>query len=86
MSSTVNLASAGDVVLGLITTINENRAYLSEIDGLIVTKLDGTAKGGAVFAICHGLKVPVAFVGTGEAKEDIEEFNLARFIDTFFKV
>jgi len=59
---------------------------VSEIDGLIVTKLDGTAKGGAVFAICHGLKVPVAFVGTGEAKEDIEEFNLARFIDTFFKV
>ena len=35
MSATVNLATAGDVVLELITTINENRAYLSEIDGAI---------------------------------------------------
>ncbi|MFH0919906.1 MAG: signal recognition particle-docking protein FtsY [Fibrobacterota bacterium] len=56
-----------------------------DVDGLIVTKLDGTAKGGALFSICRELKVPVDFIGTGEALEDIEPFDAGRFIDAFFK-
>lgn len=59
---------------------------VSEINGLVVTKLDGTARGGAVFSICHQLKIPVAFIGTGEAAEDIERFDMQGFIDAFFKV
>ena len=52
-----------------------------ELDGLILTKLDGTAKGGVVLAICDEYKTPVAFVGTGEGLEDIEEFDAKTFAD-----
>ena len=58
---------------------------VSEIDALVVTKLDGTARGGAVFSICHQLKIPIAFIGTGESAEDLEQFDIKRFIDAFFK-
>ena len=51
------------------------------IDGIILTKLDGTAKGGFVLSLCNELQVPVAFVGTGEKLDDIELFDKDAFID-----
>lgn len=54
------------------------------IDGIILTKLDGTAKGGFVVSLCNELEVPVAFVGTGEKLEDIEVFNKDEFIEGMF--
>jgi fused signal recognition particle receptor len=57
---------------------------VSEINGLVVTKLDGTAKGGAVFSICRQLRIPLAFIGTGEGIEDIEVFDLNQFVEAFF--
>jgi fused signal recognition particle receptor len=54
------------------------------LDGLIVTKLDGTAKGGVVFAIVHELKVPVRFLGTGEKLDDLAEFWPMDFVDALF--
>jgi fused signal recognition particle receptor len=52
-----------------------------EITGLILTKLDGTAKGGIVFAIKEELGVPVRFVGTGEKADDFAEFEPHAFVD-----
>lgn len=52
-----------------------------EIDGLILTKLDGTAKGGIVFAIARELHLPVYMIGLGEKPEDLKPFNPEFFVD-----
>lgn len=54
------------------------------IDGIVLTKLDGTAKGGFVISLCDEYDVPVAFVGTGEGVDDIAPFNSEEFIDGLF--
>lgn len=53
-------------------------------DGIILTKLDGTAKGGIVISIKHQLNIPVKFVGVGEAVEDLQEFNPEGFVNALF--
>ena len=55
-----------------------------DLDGIVLTKLDGTAKGGFVFSLCGELKVPVVFAGVGEKIEDIELFNAEQFVEGFF--
>ena len=50
------------------------------IDGIIITKLDGTAKGGAIFSIAEALKVPILYIGIGEKPEDLIEFNSKEFV------
>lgn len=55
------------------------------ISGLIVTKLDGTAKGGIVFAITRELNIPVRFIGVGEKLEDLQPFDRQLFIDALFQ-
>ncbi|MGI5835550.1 MAG: signal recognition particle-docking protein FtsY [Chloroflexota bacterium] len=52
-----------------------------EIDGLVVAKLDGTAKGGVIFAIADQLGLPIYYVGTGEKLDDIAEFNADQFVE-----
>lgn len=52
-----------------------------DIDGIILTKLDGTAKGGVVLAIADRLEVPVVYVGVGEGIDDLEDFDSREFID-----
>lgn len=54
-----------------------------KIDGIILTKLDGSAKGGIVFAIQAALKVPIYFIGTGEQAIDLHAFNPKLFVDEF---
>jgi fused signal recognition particle receptor len=54
------------------------------VTGIVLAKLDGTAKGGVVLAIRDQLKIPVKFIGLGETPEDIETFDPARFIDALF--
>ncbi len=56
------------------------------ITGVVLAKLDGTAKGGVVFAIARELGVPVRFVGTGEGIEDLAEFDPQAFVDGLFEV
>ena len=51
-----------------------------EVDGLVMTKLDGTAKGGVLFNITDDLKLPIRFVGVGEKPEDLQEFNPETFV------
>ena len=54
------------------------------IDGIILTKLDGTAKGGFIISLSYELEVPVCFVGTGEKIDDIEDFDANEFIEAIF--
>jgi fused signal recognition particle receptor len=55
-----------------------------EITGIVLTKLDGSAKGGVVLGICDELKVPVRFIGVGEKKEDLRPFDAAAFVEALF--
>jgi fused signal recognition particle receptor len=55
-----------------------------DVDGIILTKLDGTAKGGVVIAIQHHLNIPVRFIGVGEGIEDLQEFDPKGFVDALF--
>lgn len=57
----------------------------ANITGLILTKLDGTAKGGIVFSIKNELDIPVKFIGVGEQIDDMEIFNAQEFIDALFE-
>ena len=58
---------------------------VTDITGLILTKLDGTAKGGIVFAIKNELNVPIKYIGTGEGIDDIEPFNAKEFVEALFE-
>ena len=51
------------------------------IDGIIITKLDGTAKGGSIFSIAYALELPILFVGTGEKPENLTPFDKYEFVD-----
>ena len=57
----------------------------AEITGLVLTKLDGTAKGGIVFAIKNELGIPVKFIGVGEKMDDLEEFSASDFVSALFE-
>ncbi len=54
------------------------------VDGIVLTKLDGTAKGGFVISLCGELQVPVVYVGTGEKIDDIEPFDAEAFVEGLF--
>ncbi len=56
----------------------------TEVTGIILTKLDGTAKGGIVISICKEKNIPVKFIGVGEGKEDFAEFNPNEFCEALF--
>jgi len=51
------------------------------IDGIIITKLDGTAKGGSIFSIAYALELPILYVGTGEKPENLTPFDKFEFVD-----
>ena len=57
---------------------------LLKLTGFIVTKLDGTAKGGIIFNICQKFIIPIRYIGVGEGNEDILKFKSDDFIDSFF--
>jgi len=54
----------------------------SNINGMVLAKLDGTAKGGTVVSIAAGMKLPVLFVGHGETEDDLWEFSASDFVDS----
>lgn len=73
-------ATTGQNALSQIEHFNE---YI-KLDGIVLTKLDGTAKGGVVFSIAQDYNLPVVFVGTGEALGDIETFDAKEFVDNLY--
>lgn len=66
------------------SSINQAKIFneLIGIDGIIITKLDGTAKGGSVLSIAHELKMPIYFIGTGEQPDDLIEFKANAYVNT----
>ena len=56
----------------------------ADITGIILTKLDGTAKGGIVVAIKSELKIPVRYIGVGEGIEDLQKFDAKSFAEALF--
>jgi fused signal recognition particle receptor len=56
----------------------------TDVTGIFLSKLDGTAKGGIVLAICDELKIPVKYIGTGEKVDDIALFNARSFVEAIF--
>ncbi len=67
-SSAINQAKAFDAIIG--------------IDGIIITKLDGTAKGGAVLTIADELRMPIYYIGTGETPDDLIRFKANEYVNT----
>ena len=65
------------------SAINQAKSFneIVGIDAIIITKLDGTAKGGALFGVARELKLPIIYVGVGESQDDLIEFNPDEFID-----
>lgn len=66
------------------SSINQARVFneMIGIDGIIITKLDGTAKGGSILSIAHHLKMPIYFIGTGEQPDDLIQFKANDYINT----
>ncbi len=66
--------------------INQAEQFKSAVDvtSIALTKLDGTAKGGVVVAICDSLGLPVRYVGIGEAVEDLRDFSPSEFVEALF--
>ena len=88
----LDAAAPHEVLLVLDGTIGQNAVAQAEefnrglgVTGLVVTKLDGTAKGGVVLAIAQKLRIPIRFVGVGEQSEDFGEFNAADFVSALLK-
>ncbi len=67
--------------------LNQAREFSSvaEITGIILTKMDGTAKGGIAVAIHSELGIPVKYIGVGEAIEDLQKFDPDQFVDALFE-
>jgi fused signal recognition particle receptor len=85
-------AAPHEVLLILDGTIGQNAVAQAEqfnqglgVTGLVITKLDGTAKGGVVLAIAQKLKIPIRFVGVGEQTEDFGVFNASEFVSALLK-
>ncbi len=73
-------ATTGQNALSQARVFNE----AVDLDAIVLTKLDGTAKGGFVFSLCGELKIPVLFTGVGEKMEDLVLFDSEQFVEGFF--
>jgi fused signal recognition particle receptor len=81
-----------DVLLVLDATVGQNglaqaREFMNVagVNGIVLTKLDGTAKGGVAVAIAHDLKLPIRYVGVGEGIDDLIPFSARDYVDALFQ-
>jgi len=74
-------ATTGQNAIAQVDVFNE----AIDIDGIILTKLDGTAKGGVVLGIANELQVPVVYIGVGEGIDDLEDFSSKQFVDAIIE-
>ncbi|MCA1563616.1 MAG: signal recognition particle-docking protein FtsY [Acidobacteria bacterium] len=81
-----------EVLLVLDATVGQNglaqaREFMqvAGVNGIVLTKLDGTAKGGVVIAIAHDLKLPIRYVGVGEGIDDLVPFSAGEYVDALFE-
>jgi len=76
------VVDAGTGQNALVQAVEFNKVV--QLDSVTVTKLDGTAKGGVVFGLANQMKLPIRYIGVGEAKEDLRSFNAKEYIDALF--
>ena len=88
VASRIDPGAPREVLLVLDATTGQNglvqaRRFTEAVDvsGIFLTKLDGTARGGIVLAICDELGIPIRFIGTGESVEDIAPFDAQAFVE-----
>jgi fused signal recognition particle receptor len=88
VAAKLDASAPHEVLLVLDATTGQNgliqARYFTEavgVTGIFIAKLDGTAKGGIVLAICDEIKVPVQLIGVGEGLEDMVDFNAAAFVE-----
>ena len=60
-------------------------AEVADISGIVLTKLDGTARGGIVIAIQSEMNIPVKYIGIGEQIDDLQKFDADKFVDALFE-
>ena len=78
------------LVLDAVTgqnAVNQAKEFktAADITGIVLTKLDGTAKGGIVISIKEVLGIPVKFIGVGEHMEDLQSFDSRQFVEALFE-
>lgn len=88
----VSAEAPHEVILVLDATTGQNAIQQAKLfnemvglTGLVITKLDGTAKGGVIFAVSNTLKVPVRFIGVGEKIDDLQPFDAEKFVEALFE-
>lgn len=88
----IDATAPHEVLLVLDATIGQNALAQAQhftqavgVTGIILTKLDGTAKGGIIFAIANQLRIPIRFVGVGEAIDDLRPFDANEYVDALFE-
>ena len=92
VASKVDSSAPHEVLLVLDATTGQNglaqaRHFTEDVGvtGIILAKLDGTARGGIVLAICDELKVPITFIGTGEGLDDLAPFDAQTFVEALLQ-
>jgi len=73
-------SGVGQNAIDQVRVFNE----MIEVSGLVLTKLDGTAKGGVIFSLAHDFKIPIRFIGLGEKEDQLEIFNAKQFVEGIF--
>jgi fused signal recognition particle receptor len=80
-----------EVLLVLDATTGQNAVHqaktfhaITPLDGIILTKLDGSSKGGVIVPIVQELQIPIQFIGVGEGLDDLQEFDAEKFVDALF--
>jgi fused signal recognition particle receptor len=88
----IDATAPHEVLLVLDASIGQNALNQARVfhealgvTGIVLTKLDGTAKGGIVFAIAHTLGIPLCYVGVGEGVDDLREFDATQFVEAIFE-
>jgi fused signal recognition particle receptor len=88
----VSAEAPHEVLLVLDATTGQNAIQQAKLfneavglTGLVITKLDGTAKGGVIFAVSNALNVPVRFIGVGEKIDDLQPFDPEKFVEALFE-
>jgi fused signal recognition particle receptor len=91
VATKVDATAPHEVILVIDATTGQNgltqAKYFTEavgVTGIFLAKLDGTAKGGIVLAICDELKIPIQFIGTGDGLEDMAAFDAEAFVEALF--
>ena len=87
----IDISAPHEVLLVLDATIGQNALNQAKqfndiiwVTGICITKLDGTAKGGAIFAIAKETKIPIRFIGVGESIDDLKPFDAKKFVTALF--